>query len=296
MEDFQTTFKNNIIDIHGERGQKWLESLDDIVQNLAKKWNLSNFKPFPNLTYNYVLSANQNGNTPVVLKVGMENDLLQKEAEMLRFFADCGAVNLINSCDGALLLQKCVPGYSLMDYFPNDEERSVEIIAKVIKRLHSASQKQENLSEVTPLKELLGDLYQASNIAEDYIAKARNFAEALMKTTMKNVMMHGDLHHDNVIYDESEQNWKIIDPFGVIGDPIYEYASFMINPIDKIWKCDDALAIIENRVQKFSKIADVDPTRLKQWTFVKSVLCLIWTEGTQNRDRLELVKLFDKIV
>ena len=104
------------------------------------------------------------------------------------------------------------------------------------------------------------------------------------------------MHHDNIIYDSSTQTWKIIDPSGVSGDPTYEYASFMINPIDKIWKYDNAISIIENRAQKFAQIAGIDSTRLKQWTFVKSVLCLIWTEGTQNCDRLELVKLFDKIV
>lgn len=255
-EKFSETFRNNIVDLRGEQGQKWLESLDDIVQNLAKKWNLSHLKAFSNLTYNYVLSGYQNGNVPVVLKVGIENDLLQKEAEMLRFFANYGAVTLIDSCDGALLLQRCVPGYSLTNYFPNDEENSIEIIANVIKKLHSASLKQ-NMSTVTPLKELLNDLYQLSNVAENYVAKARDFSESLLKTTTKNVVMHGDLHHDNVIYDESAQSWKIIDPAGVIGDPTYEYTSFMINPIDKIWKRDNALSIIENRIQKFAQIADI---------------------------------------
>lgn len=69
----------------------------------------------------------------------------------------------------------------------------------------------------------------------------------------------------------------------------------MINPIDKIWKRTDALSLVEERVHIFSQIADIDPVRLKQWTFVKAVLCLIWTAKTENQDRIELVKLFDKI-
>lgn len=296
MTDFQSTFKNNIIDINGEKGRKWLESLDDIVSDLTKKWNLSNLKVFPNLTFNYVLSAVKDKSVPVVLKVGIKHQLLAREAEMLRFFENYGAVHLIDSCDGALLLQKCTPGYSLMDYFPNDEDKSIEIIANVIKRLHSSSQKQKNLREIISLKELLDELYLPSKIAKDYLDKARQFSEFLLETTTKNVILHGDLHHDNIIYDDSDHGWKIIDPSGVIGDPVYEYTSFMINPIDKIWKCDNALSIIENRLQKFSKIADIDPLRLKQWTFVKAVLCLIWTEGTKNQDRLELVKLFNRIV
>ncbi len=183
-----------------------------------------------------------------------------------------------------------------MDYFPNNEEKFIEIIANIIKKLHTVSQKQKKLCKIVSLKELLDELYVPSKIAKNYIEKSQKIAESLLKTTTENVIMHGDLHHDNIIYDNSTQTWKIIDPSGVSGDPTYEYASFMINPIDKIWKYDNAISIIENRAQKFAQIAGIDSTRLKQWTFVKSVLCLIWTEGTQNCDRLELVKLFDKIV
>ena len=50
-------FKTNIIDNYGEKGDKWLERLDDTVQNLAEKWSLTSLEAFPNLTFNYVASA-----------------------------------------------------------------------------------------------------------------------------------------------------------------------------------------------------------------------------------------------
>jgi GrpB-like predicted nucleotidyltransferase (UPF0157 family) len=40
----------------------------------------------------------------------------------------------------------------------------------------------------------------------------------------------------------------------------------------------------------------VDPQRIVQWTFVKSVLCWIWTLETPNQDRSQLAMLFDGIV
>ncbi|MDR3155476.1 MAG: hypothetical protein LBT90_00005, partial [Holosporaceae bacterium] len=116
----------------------------------------------------------------------------------------------------------------------------------------------------------------------------------LLETTTKQTVMHGDLHHDNILRDNDE--WKIIDPAGVVGDHVYEIASFMINPIDKIWKCENAISIITNRVEKFSCLLNVDPQRILQWTFVKSVLCWIWTLETPNHDRSQLAKLFDEVV
>jgi len=295
MKHLSPAFKNNIIDNYGEKGRLWLNKLEITVRDLAKKWNLTNIEAFPNLTFNYVASALR-GSVTVVLKTGLEPDLLKREAAVLTFFKNHGAIDLIDSCNSALLLKKCNPGYSLMNFFPHDEKKSIEIIVDVIKNLHSASQKNKDFSEFIFLDDIWKDLNHSSNIAKEYIDKAKKFAKFLLKTSYEKVAMHGDLHHDNVLYDKSENRWKVIDPFGVVGDPVYEFASFMINPIDKIWKRTDAISLVERRVCMFSRIADINPERLKQWTFVKSVLSFIWTEKTENQDRMELVKLFDRII
>lgn len=62
-------------------------------------------------------------------------------------------------------------------------------------------------------------------------------------------------------------------------------ASFMINPIDKIWKFENASELLNSK-----------PIRIAQWSFIKSVLCQIWSPDTKNRSRLELLKLFNIIV
>lgn len=283
-------FKDNIICRYGDEGRKWLDRLDIIVNDFALKWHLRDLKPLPNLTFNYVLSGVQN-ETPVILKIGIDLDLLKK-ANVLNLFRNHGAVRVIESCDEALLLERCIPGYSLMEFFPHREDESIEIITKVIKKLHSLPAYPR--PKITTMKELLGELYQPTYIPEYYISKAIEFAENLLQTPHDTVM-HGDLHQDNVIFDASDGNWKVIDPFGVIGDPVYEFTPFMTNPIDKLWKYDNAVQIVENRIRKFADFG-VDPTRLRQWAFIRSVLCLVWTPEEQNLNRVELVKLFDKIV
>jgi streptomycin 6-kinase len=59
-------FINNIASIHGEIGRKWLEDLDSLVADLAKKWNLRDLKPFENLTSNYVAQGFRD-DLPIVL-------------------------------------------------------------------------------------------------------------------------------------------------------------------------------------------------------------------------------------
>jgi streptomycin 6-kinase len=282
-------FTDNIISIHGDKGRKWLEDLDSFVADLAQKWNLEDLKPFENLTFNYVAQGFRD-DLPIVLKVGLEHDLLEKEASVLKFFENYSAIKIIDSAEGALLLQRAIPGTSLMKYFPDREDESIGIAADVIKRLHSIDGIPENS---TPIEELLNDLYKKWNIPDRLISKAQRITDHLLKTTVRKVAMHGDLHHDNILRDSD--HWKIIDPAGIVGDPIYEIASFMINPIDKIWKCENATAIIQNRIGKLSSLLSVDPKRIAQWTFVKSVLCWIWTLETPTQDRSQLAMLFDEI-
>ncbi len=72
---------------------------------------------------------------------------------------------------------------------------------------------------------LLDDLYSENSncIPDRLLKKARRFAEHLQKTTERKAILHGDLHPDNIIKDVDE--WKVIDPQAVVGDPIYELSA-----------------------------------------------------------------------
>ena len=52
-------FKQNIINIYGSKGQQWLDDLPDIVNKIAKEWNLTDLTPVNNLSINYVASGKQ---------------------------------------------------------------------------------------------------------------------------------------------------------------------------------------------------------------------------------------------
>ena len=45
---------------------------------------------------------------------------------------------------------------------------------------------------------------------------------------MSKVLLHGDLHHENILMDASG-NWKVIDPQGRIGEQCLEAGRFLLN-------------------------------------------------------------------
>lgn len=133
-----TTFHSNIISIYGEKGKAWIDELPQIISAISSRLDLRDLKEVTNLTYNYVLSDFQ-GDDPIILKLGLDNEALAREAFALRYFEGYGAVKALAEDKGMLLLERAVPGASLKNYFPNREKESIEIACKVMKKLHKAN-------------------------------------------------------------------------------------------------------------------------------------------------------------
>jgi streptomycin 6-kinase len=264
-------FHSNIINIYSEKGKAWLDELPELVSATSSKLDLRDLREVTNLTYNYVLSGFQ-GDNPIILKLGLDNEALAREAFALKCFAGCGAVNVLSEDDGMLLLERAVPGTSLKSYFPNQEHESIEIACNVMKKLHQA-----NISKDHPfphIKDWLAALDKEWNIPNDYLQKARRFRDQLLKTAEPDVLLHGDLHHDNIL--QNGEDWLVIDPKGVIGEPAYEVAAFIRNPIPELLNHIDAPNIIQGRVTLFAAALELPERRIIDWCFVQAVLAWVW--------------------
>ena len=104
---------------------------------------------------------------------------------------------------------------------------------------------------------------------------AESLASDLVISTNEKFVLHGDLHHDNILSD-TDQRWIAIDPKGVIGDAEYEIGAFMRNRIDV--DTDDGLkTLIGRRVDQFSEELQLDHQRVRDWALVHSVLSAWWS-------------------
>lgn len=104
--DATKKLKKNMLNLFGERGQNWLNTLPNMLAELADFWQLSSMTPVDNMTYHYVTKAIYQ-NQPVVLKVGFDKATIADEKEALNFFDGHASIRLIDSNDQyhALLLQ-----------------------------------------------------------------------------------------------------------------------------------------------------------------------------------------------
>ncbi|MCE2730634.1 MAG: phosphotransferase [Rickettsiaceae bacterium] len=266
-------FTTNILNIYKDKGKKWLTDLPTIIKRLASEYNLSGLKPLSNLSYNYVLSGFL-GNRPIILKLGLDNDALKQEASSLQAFAEFGGIKVLVAKKGFLLLEKAIPGISLKSYFPLQDNDSVEIACNIINLLHQAPiPKNPQFPDIQDWLRSLDHDTSNKNL-KNYLQKARYIRNQLLATAPDPVLLHGDLHHENII--KHGDNWVVIDSKGVTGEPAYEVAAFIRNPIPELLKSRNMASIINNRIAYFAYKLKIKPERIEGWCFVQAVLAWVW--------------------
>jgi streptomycin 6-kinase len=195
----------------------------------------------------------------------------------------------------AFLMERLEPGQSLKAFVKaGDDDTATRIICQTIRELQSHQQKQ---SEFTHLSELAGSLSVLKNHLDNrMLSKAESLFRELTTDKTQDVILHGDLHHDNIL--SSGPNWKVIDPHGYVGDPVSEIGSMIYN----FWDCfphDRSIPqVVERRLHILVEELSFDPQKMKAWAFCKTVLSIAWTfedHGTIPEFEIEVLSAIDQV-
>ncbi|HYX51410.1 MAG TPA: aminoglycoside phosphotransferase family protein, partial [Ktedonobacteraceae bacterium] len=111
------------------------------------------------------------------------------------------------------------------------------------------------------------------------------------------VLVHGDLHHDNVLSAQRAE-WLAIDPKGVAAEPAYETAAMLRNPQIKLQNYPDIEKILHRRILVLSEVLQIEPQRIHQWGLAQTVLSAVWSaedEGRGWEHAIAVAEVLDKI-
>jgi streptomycin 6-kinase len=99
------------------------------------------------------------------------------------------------------------------------------------------------------------------------------------------VLLHGDLHHDNLLRAEREP-WLAIDPHGLVGDPGFDTGPLLYNP-EPDDRDDRLLALAPARVEQVADALGMPVDRVRAWGYAAAVLSEVWTveDGGPARTR-----------
>jgi streptomycin 6-kinase len=111
---------------------------------------------------------------------------------------------------------------------------------------------------------------------------AGSIAAELLRSAAEPVVLHGDLHHDNVIVRARPPGHVAIDPKGLRGDPTFELACFLRNPVEHHEGAFGAVSRFDRRVAILSEMLGDPRERIRSWAFVGAVVSAAWSASADE--------------
>lgn len=207
---------------------------------------------------------------------------LKDEISGLFFLKACTG---LSSCvelfdyDNDSMLMEFLPGENLYQFSKvGREEKASQIFASIIKEIHIpiADIPREIKNNLVPYTNLFNALerVQFPEALEESRLRAIQLTKKLLNSQNKEVLLHGDLHHENI---KSRENgsFACYDPKGYYGDPAYELGTTLKNP----WNYPEISHSKEElfkRVDFFSRELKIPAQRILDFTYVHVCLSVAW--------------------
>lgn len=287
---FPTAFVRTVTDVHGAAGRAWLDALPRLLRGQSDRWGLTLGPPLP-LSHNYVAPAVWADGARVVLKVGVPCPDLDTEVSALRLFDGRGCVRLLaaDAGRGALLLERLDPGTTL-EAVADDEAATVQA-ANVMRRLWRPAPPDHPFPRVGDWSRGFARLRGRFGgglgpFPSALVEEAEALFSGLLATSPPPVLLHGDLHHGNILdaggTGAGGGEWLAIDPKGVVGDPAYEAGALLRNP-ERLHTLPDMDRVLARRVDLLADALGLDRARIGGWGLAQAVLSAWWTFEDHGR-------------
>jgi len=285
VEAIPPLLARNVVAAWGADGRRFLDELPTLLASVTRDWGLTVVAPLPG-SYHWVGRVRRADGSEAVLKLGPPSAVeVGREAAALRHYDGTGAVRLLAAdlARGALLLELASPGTSARSLVPNKDLIATAAIITVMRRLHRPRPAPSSLSSLPDLGARNRRTFAAhlerysgdSPLPRRLVTLALGLSDELCASAASRVVLHGDLHHDNVLR-ASRDPWLAIDPHGVVGDPGAEVGPMLYNP-DPANRDPSLVALVPARCEQLADGLGMDVDRVLAWGFVAAVLSEVWT-------------------
>jgi len=281
-----------LTDIQAERfirkfGAESYEERISIVKKYRKQWELTEIEFQSELSINSLIFyavSKQYGN--VILKILLPNNF-DNEIPTLKLFQGENFCKLYEYSfeDRVYIMERIVPAHTLYESAPRNER--IQIVGEIFKELHKTALPDsmfptytewfEAGKEGTKNRKDCEGLYQ-------YLDRAERMLADICKKYSRNLLLHGDLHHENILKNE-KGGYTVIDPKGVIGDPIFDLSRFILDEFRDDLTSEPQYVIIDF-VQKLGDSIGIPCEALLRCLYIETVIWLFREELAEG-EKLE---------
>lgn len=246
----------------------WLERVPDLVSECVDEWELRLGEPYVAGAAGYTVRADLRDGTPAVLKVIYPHREAEHEAEALRVWDGDGAVRLLAYDEErwAMLLERCEPGTLLAEAEP---QQALGVFIALLPRLWKTvgAPFRPLADEAVWWIDYLPDEWERAGkpferrLLDETIDRLR----ALIDTQGEQVLLHQDLHGDNILAAEREP-WLAIDPKPLLGE-----REFAVAPIVRDPELGHSRKDVLHRLDRLTSELGLDRDRARDWTIGQTI-------------------------
>jgi streptomycin 6-kinase len=244
---------------------KWREALPDLVASCCKEWGLRVGEPYAPGAAGYAAPAELADGTRAVLKIGIPHREAEQEADALERWDGDGAVRLLARDDErwALLLERAEPGT-----FLSESPDALDVLIGLLPRLWKRGEGFRTLEDETG--------YWVDEIERDVEDRrlreaALHYIRELAPTQGEQVLVHQDLHGENVLAAQREP-WLVIDPKPLSAEREYQAASIVRSN-----ELGHSRRDVLYRLDRLTSELGLDRERARGWTIAQTVA---WSGGS----------------
>lgn len=280
----------------------YLKILRDI-EIYSKKWALSDFIFFEHYSINAIFYCKSEVYGECVLKVGGNEQDYEFAAEynVLREYNGWRYVKVyesdidIQAGKKIMLIERVIPGQML------SQEKSLAKRLTVFSELFNGLHIEPKNFEIYETYEKW--IYEAVQECEksqkdlkgilEHVNKAKEICFEICKTYNIKMLLHIDIYSDNIVGGDGK--YKIIDPKGVIGDPIFDTAQFIFNEC-----CENRIEPenIKTILDYLEKSLNIPQKILRQCFYIETVRFISYYAAMDGADEwdIERVKFAEKVM
>lgn len=298
MIEIPSEYQNKITGKFPEFAGDWLRECGFLLEKYQKKFDLNNLRPVNDLSYNLVFFGESLKYGQIVLKLGLpQNEAIREISayQLLNKAVMCDCF-YSNKSDRVLLLKRLKPAKTL-DSLKNQKQKTAvfcEIAAKI---------KTPELSASLPTyQDILQKAFRKAKNDPSYlfvleeVKLAEVYYQGIKKLNLARFLLHGDLHHDNILSDKD--NWKAIDPHGYYGESGLEAARFMENELNRgpvnSKNIDSIVSLVALNFRENKELL------LKFW-YIDQVLTTCWdkeenTSAAEIQNDIRIISLLKEMI
>jgi streptomycin 6-kinase len=207
---------------------------------------------------------------PAFLKVATHPEE-KRGGTLMAWYAGNGAAEVLDHDEDAVLLERLAGPRSLASMARSGEdEAACRILCETVARLHAPRPSPPPAAAI-PLAQWFAALWPRAETDGGLYDRAAGLARELLAEQTSPVVLHGDIHHGNVL-DGGPRGWRAIDPKGLVGDRGYDYANQLCNP-----DAATAIAGLSRRFAITAELSGLSRDRLLAWLIAYLGLSASWT-------------------